>query len=120
MKIVQNVNFKLKEMVNSETATTPINLIKGENILVTGILIGIKEEVDNETGEIKSLKVGVIKKDDGQLISSISPTVINSMETIINAYTECDQISEIEKGIDVAIKTGKSSKNRDFIFLELI
>lgn len=120
MKILHNVNFSLKEMVNSETATTPINLIKGEKILVKGILIGTKEEVSDETGEVKTLKIGVLKKDDGQLISTISPTVINSMETIINAYKECEQLAEIEKGIDIAIETGKSSKNRDFIFLELI
>jgi hypothetical protein len=120
MKILNNVNFGLKEIVNCETATTPLNTVKNTDVKVTGFLIGAKDDVDSETGEVKSLKVGVIKLEDGQLVSTISPTVINSIETMINAYKEIDQLGEIEKGLEVSIKTGRSSKNRDFMFLELL
>lgn len=120
MKIVQNVNFQLKEIVNCETATTTINSLNNKEIIVTGFLIGLKETIEEETGEVKNLKIGVLKTDDGQLISTISPTVINSMETIINAYKDIDQLDEIGKGLLIGIKTAKSTKSRNFIFLELI
>lgn len=120
MKILNNVNFNLKEIVNSETATTPINTMMNKEVIATGLLVGLKEDIDNETGEVKTLKVGVIKIDEGNLLSTISPTVINSIETIVNAYTDADMLGEIKEGIAIAIKSAKSGKNRDFIFLELL
>ena len=119
MKILSKVNFTLKEIINSESATKVIKDFAGHELAVTGFLIGEKEDVDSETGELKNVKIGVIKTQDGELISSISPTVIGSIDTIINVYTEANLIGEIESGIPLIVKSNKSAKKREFYNLEL-
>ena len=119
MKILNNVNFGLKEIVNSESAVKTVKEYTGKTLKVTGILIGVKEELDSESGELKTTRVVVLKEQNGELISSISPTVIGTAETIISAYAENNLTSEIEKGIDVNICSSKSGKGREFYFLQL-
>lgn len=120
MKIIDKVNFGLKEIVNAESATLVLKNFGNKQTKINGILIGSKEEIIEETGEIKNTKIGVIKTDKGELISSISPTAIGSMETIISAYKDAEMLGEIEKGIDIMIKSSKSAKGRDFYYLELL
>jgi hypothetical protein len=81
-------------------------------------MVATKEDI-SEDGEIKTLKVGVLKTQSGELISSISPTVIGSIETIITTYEDMGIIEDIAKGIDVQIKSAKSGKGREFFHLEL-
>jgi hypothetical protein len=120
MKVLQKVNFSLKETINAESATTVLKNLPNTIVKVTGFLIGTKENIDAETGEVSNVKIGVLKTQEGELISSISPTVIGSIETIISTYEEMGLTSEIERGIDVCIKSAKSAKNREFFHLELV
>lgn len=120
MKTKSKVNFSLKEIINAESATTVLKNLAGKQVKVNGFLIGSKEDVDSDTGEVKEIQIGVLKTVDGELISSISPTVINSIETIIDTYTENNLLQEIEAGIDIIIKADKSAKGRDFFHLELL
>jgi hypothetical protein len=120
MKIVQKVNFSLKETINAESATNVLKNLAGQQLKVNGLLIGVKEEADEETGELKTTKIGVLKTVSGELVSSISPTVIGSIETIISAYEEQGMLEEIKSGIDVLVKASKSAKNREFFHLELL
>lgn len=121
MKTIKNVNFSLKETINSESATTVLKTLVNQTLKVNGLLVAEKQEVDEETGESKTLKIGVLKTTDGQLISSISPTVTNSIESIINAYTDGGLLEEFKNdGVEIKICSSKSSKGRDFFFLELV
>lgn len=117
MNIIKNVNFGLKEIVNSESATKVMKNYGGQTLKVTGILVGTKDDAD-EDGVVKTIKVAVLKTAD-ELISSISPTVVNSAETIVSAYEGANLLSEIEAGIDVTVVKGKSAKGREFFFLTI-
>ena len=118
MKVSQKVNFSLKEIVNAQSTTNVIKDYVGETLKLTGILIANKEDVDQDTGDIKTTKV-VVLKTDKELISSISPTLASSAETIISAYDENGILDDIAKGIDVIISSSESSKGREFFFLTL-
>jgi hypothetical protein len=120
MKVLVNVNFGLKEVINSESATTVLKNLANKKVKVTGLLVANKDDIDEETGEVKNIKIGVLKTSDGELISSISPTVIGSMETIVTTYTDMNILEEIPKGIDILIKSAKSAKGREFFHLVLI
>jgi len=117
MNILKKVNFGLKEIVNSESATKVIKNYGGQTLKVNGILIGVKDNVD-EDGVVKTIKVVVLKSGD-DLISSISPTVVNSAETIISAYEDNKLTEEIVAGIDITVASAKSGKGREFFFLQL-
>jgi hypothetical protein len=119
MKVLKQVNFGLKEIINAESATTVLKNMSNETVKITGLMVATKEDLNEETGEIKTLKVGVLKTQEGELISSISPTVIGSIETIITTYEDMGIIEDISKGIDVQIKSAKSGKGREFFHLEL-
>lgn len=120
MKILKKVNFSLKETINSESATTVLNTLANQQIKICGLLIGTKDDVEPDSGEIMTIKIGVLKTIDNELISTISPTAIGSIETIIDAYESEGILNEIEEGITVNVKSSKSAKNREFFHLELI
>lgn len=119
MEILSKVNFTLKETINAGSATNVLKNYAGKVLKVTGLMIAKKTELDEETGEIKETKIGVLKTPE-ELISSISPTTLGSIDTIINVFTENNMLADIEKGIDVQVKAGKSGKNREFFYLELV
>lgn len=120
MKVNKKVNFGLKEIINAGSATEVVKNFSGKKLIVTGLLIAVKEDVDGDTGELTTTEIGVLKTKDGKLISSISPTVLNSIDTIINTYTDAGMLEDIEKGIEVMIKADKSAKGREFFHLELL
>ena len=116
MKILKVVsNDEKRDIVKAGNAVTPFKDLKGEVVKMTGLVIGEKTEVDVDTGEEISKEVTAIKLDDGSFISTISPTVKNSLENITEAFTD----EEILAGIDVEIKTGTSNGGREFIYLDL-
>ena len=90
--------------------------IIGETIKIFGILVYKKEEVDDKTGEVKERTVSCIKKEDGEFVSSISPTVQNSLELLNGAYDK----EEITAGIEVIVKSKKSNGGRDFLYIDLV
>jgi predicted small secreted protein len=113
MDILKKANMSLKESINAGNAVEVVKNYAGQTLNVTGALIALKEEVD-EQGEVTTTKIGVLKGDD-KLISSISNTVINSIDTYINSLGE----EEFKKGIPVKVCSSKSAKGREFFFLEL-
>lgn len=119
MKILNKINFNLKETVNSESATLIMKNFGGQVLKTTGILIGTKDDLDSDTGEVKEIKVAILKTATGELISSISPTVVNSAETIVNAYTDANLLADFDAGVEIQVCSGKSGKGREFFFLQL-
>lgn len=114
MKATTNIGFSMKEVINSESATQTMSDVAGKTLKVTGILIG--EKVDNE-GEKKT--VAVMKTDAG-LITTISPTVLNALDTIVNAYESAGALAELEQGITVIVNVKKSANKREFYTLEVV
>jgi hypothetical protein len=49
-------------------------------------------------------------------VSSISPTVENSLTLIANSF----DADEIKAGIDVVVKSKKSNGGRDFLYIDLV
>lgn len=90
--------------------------IKGQTLILTGAIVFRREESDEETGEVKTTTACAIKSKDNNFYSSISQTVLKSLDTILETFEQ----SEIEQGIEIAIKTSKSNKGREFFFIDLV
>ena len=116
MEILVNVSESKKDLVKAWNTTTMAKDVIGEQFKMTGAIIYKKEELDQSTGECSVKTVCCIKREDGEFISTISPTVENSLQLIVNSYDK----EEILQGIDVVIKSKKSSKGRDFIYIDLV
>lgn len=107
MEITRKVNLEKKEIINAGQTTQTMQDFKGKEVTIVSVLVYNKKE---ENKEITVVTVGT--KDAGY-ITSISPTVINSIEMICEAYDE----KEIADGLKVKVETGKSNSNREFIFV---
>lgn len=116
MNIKFNITDSKKDLVKAGNTTTMFKDVVGEPFKMTGLIIYDNEEVDTKTGEVEIKTVSAIKKDDGEFISSISPTVEKSLTLIANSFSE----DEIKAGIDVEIKTKQSNSKRDFLFIDLV
>lgn len=116
MEILVNVSESKKDLVKAGNSTTMAKDVIGEQFKMTGAIIYKKEEVDQSTGECSVKTVCCIKREDGEFISTISPTVENSLQLIVNSFEK----EEILKGIEVVIKSKKSTKGRDFIYIDLV
>lgn len=119
MKVKTNVNMEMKDIINAGSSTQVVKDFKDKEFVVTGFLIATKEVADKETGEIKNTEIAVLKGKDG-LVSSISHTVIESVQNIVDAYTDADKLDEISKGIKIKICSNKSSKGREFFYLDIV
>ena len=109
MEIIISTLEDKKDLVRCNNAVDCVQDFKGKKVKVYGFIIYNKADKD---GEIKT--VTAIKMADG-FITSISPTIRDSVETIIAAYDE----NEICEGIDIVIKSKKSKGGRDFFYLDL-
>lgn len=116
MNIKFNITDSKKDLVKAGNTTTMFKDVIGDNIKMTGLIIYDKEEVDGKTGEVETKTVCAIKKEDGEFISSISPTVENSLTLIANSF----DADEIKAGIDVIVKSKKSNGGRDFLYIDLV
>lgn len=116
MEIKVSVTDNKKDLVKAGLTTTMFKDIIGDNIKLKGIIIYDKEEIDQKTGDIVTKTVSAIKTDDGEFVSSISPTVENSLLLIANSY----EPEEIKAGIDVIVKSKKSNGGREFIYIDLV
>lgn len=116
MELIVNITSDKKDLVKANNAVDGFKDFVGEIIKMTGVIIYTKEDVNEKTGEIERKTVSAIKKDDGEFITSISPTVKNSLDMVVQTYSE----EEIKAGIDVVIKSKKSNGGRDFLYLDLV
>lgn len=116
MNIKFNITDSKKDLVKAGNTTTMFKDVIGDPLKMTGLIIYDKEEVEPKTGEIEIKTVSAIKLESGEFISSISPTVENSLTLIANSFDE----AEIKEGIDVEVKSKKSNGGRDFLYIDLI
>lgn len=116
MEILVNVTSDKKDLVKAGNAVKGFKDVIGSKIKMCGAIIFTKDEVDEKTGEATTKIVSAIKGADGEFITSVSPTVKNSLELIVNTYDK----DEILKGIEVMIKSKKSNAGRDFIYIDLV
>lgn len=116
MNIKFNITDSKKDLVKAGNTTTMFKDMIGETFKMTGLIIYDKEELNAKTGELENKTVSCVKQDDGEFISTISPTVENSLTLIANSFDE----EEIKAGIDVTIKSKKSNGGRDFIYIDLV
>lgn len=116
MNILVNITSDKKDLVKAGNAVKGFKDVIGEKIKMTGLIIYEKEELDEKTGEVKKAIVSCVKMENGEFITSISPTVKNSLQLIANTY----DADEIKAGVDVMIMSKKSNSNRDFLYLDLV
>lgn len=116
MKILTNITSDKKDIVKAGNAMTMFKDVKNETITMVGLIIFEKEEVDEKTGELNTVTVSAVKQANGEFITSISPTVRNSLELIVATYSE----EEILNGVDVVVKSKTSNGGREFIYMDLV
>lgn len=116
MNILVNITTDKKDLVKANNAVLGFKDVIGNPINMTGVVIYEKEELNEKTGELEAKVVSCIKMDDGEFVTSVSPTVRNSLEMITNTYTA----EEIAQGVAVMVKSKKSNSGRDFLYLDLV
>jgi hypothetical protein len=116
MNIRTNITESKKDLVKAGNTTLMFKDCIGDTFNMTGVIIYDKEEIDSKTGEVSTKIVSCVKREDGEFISTISPTVENSLSLIVNSY----EPEEIKAGLAVMIKTKKSNGGRDFIYIDLV
>lgn len=116
MNIKINITDSKKDLVKAGNTTTMFKDVIGEPLKMVGLIIYAKEEVDAKTGEVETKTVSAIKLDNGEFVSSISPTVENSLTLIASSFDE----GEIKAGIDVEVKSKQSNSKRDFLYIDLV
>ena len=115
MKILTNISTDKKDLIKAGNSTIMFKDCIGDSFKMTGVIMFEKDEL-NKDGESVTKLVSCIKREDGEFISTISPTVENSLSLIVNCYSE----KEILAGLDVMIKTKKSNGGREFIYIDLV
>lgn len=116
MNIKFNITDSKKDLVKAGNTTTMFKDVIGEPLKMVGLIIYDKEEIDQKTGEVETKTVSAIKLDNGEFVSSISPTVENSLTLIANSFNE----AEIKAGIEVEVKSKQSNSKRDFLYIDLV
>lgn len=101
----------VNSMVNSKTFQESV----GSRFLMTGYAIYEKNE--NESEEIKTVTVTVIKDHEGNYYSSIGQTAYNSI-CAIDTLNLTD--SELKSGVTIDIKEGHSKQGRTFVYASLV
>lgn len=116
MKILVNTTNNKKDVVKASNAVTPFKEVIGKPVKAIGFITYEKEELDERTGVMASRVVTCMKLENGDFISSISPTINNSIDSIVASY----DVEEIEQGLDVIVKSKKSNGGRDFLYVDLV
>ena len=117
-KILINENMSNRDMVKAKVATETCEKHKGEILKCTGAMVCEREEKDEKTGEVLLRTVSAIKVNNGKkefIITSISPTVASSLQTII---TQCGEDIRTD-GLEIVIGIGTTKAGREFLYLDL-
>jgi len=115
MKVTTNISTDKKDLIKAGNSTIMFKDCIGDTFKMTGVIMFEKDELDKDGKTVTKL-VSCVKREDGEFISTISPTVENSLSLIVNCYSE----KEILAGLDVMIKTKKSNGGREFIYIDLV
>lgn len=117
-KVILNENMTNRDVVKAKVTVETCEKHKGEILKLTGAMLYEKEEVDEKTGEVLLRTVSAIKVNNGGkdvIITSISPTVASSLQTII---TQCGEDIRTD-GLEIVIGTGTTKAGREFLYLDL-
>ena len=109
MQIINNTAADKKDIAKATTTNLALKDYVDQILTVTDIITYEKEN-SNGTNHIYT-----VKTNEGWMMSN-SDTVKDVIDTVLCSYTP----DEIHAGIDVKVKTAKSSKGRDFYFLEIL
>lgn len=106
MNIIKAVTENKKDLINATNSTMTMKRNSDTELLLTGIIIYNDGEKD----------VSVIKTDKG-FISSISPSVHDSLINILDIYND----DEIKQGIKIKInkKIARRSE-REYLYIEIL
>ncbi len=103
------IGITRKTMVNTVSSISLKNLEADTIFTLTGLAIVLKEEPEE-----KIKYVGYLQDNEGCIYNTISPSVIKSMEAIMD-YMEEEQISEVV----TSLKKQRSRNGRDFLYLTI-
>lgn len=103
-------NFSKKDVINAYT-TKALQDLKGQVIKVTGI--ALTEGLDNDTNEKRD--VALFKTVEGDILSSISGTVIRMVPDVMD-YAEEEDLEVVE----IKVESGVSKEGNEFIILRLV
>lgn len=109
MEATNSWNFTNKDIINASSSIA-LQTLKGEEFEITGATIA---ERPDENGEIRT--IGLFKRADGMILSTISDSVIRNIPLIISYAGESG-----ENSIPVKVNSGKSANGREFITLILL
>lgn len=116
MEIIKVVSENEKrDIVKAGNAVDAFKNHVGETLKMVGVVMYVKDEVNTSTGEKESKTVTAIKTADGNFISTISPTVYDSVSNICGAYSD----EEILQGVDIMVCSGKANSGREFYYCDL-
>lgn len=115
MKLITNICEEKKDIVKAMNTTDTMKDVVGEELTINGVIIYEKDEEDEKTGDVKTVTVTAIRTAEGTFYSSISPTVKNSIDAVMEVFTE----EEIKAGINIFVKSKTSNGGRDFIYIDL-
>ena len=110
MEIIKTTLNSKKDIINAGNASGVLKDFNGESLTMYGAVI--YSEIDKEGVEHT---VTSIKTDKG-FIGSTSANVRNTVETIMNEWTN----EELASGVQFIVRSAKSKSGREFLSLELI
>jgi len=115
MEIIKNITSEKKDLINAANSTVGFKDIVGTPVKMIGAIIYKKEEKNAKTDQIEIKTVVSIKKENGEFVSTVSPTILQSLEMVLESYSE----EEVKAGIDILVKSKKSGVGREFLYIEL-
>ena len=111
MEVLKSINTDKRDIVKASVAVETVQEHANETVVLTGIIIAKKWSDDEQ----RDVEVTALKLQNGTFITSISKTVKDSAETMLNAFEE----NEFANGLEIVIKSKKSKGGRDFFYLDL-
>lgn len=103
--IVASANFSKLDAINAGNGRALQDLDDGASITIAKL--AVMEDTDTKTGEVK--QVGVIITKDGDVCTTISQSVIESIDTAITCMNEGTEISTF------TVSKRVSKGGRDFL-----
>lgn len=117
MKTIKTTeNVTKVDIVKAGNAVSTAKDIIGTPFKLYAVILAEKEDVDEQSGEIKKQLVTIIKTDmEESFVSSISPTLKSSAENLLDNFSTED----FQAGIPCVVKSKKSNHGRDFVYIDL-
>ena len=115
MEIIKTTTNEKKDIVRATNAVTGAQDIVDEEVKLLDAIIYDNADEDGEVTRVTSLKI-IRENGKEEFITSISPTIEKSVDTILSLYSD----DEIKSGLMVAVRTKKSKADRNFYYIDLL